>query len=837
MKLRKTIKKIIALGTGATMLGATLMGAMAADLSEYPAPFIQDGKFSGMLVVGDKAAAEDVIGVSDIAMSLQFAATTGAGTTVTSTSVEGDAWLVGTSSKKLEMVENSNSTNGEAIRNITTNIDEDELDALADGSITTEKGTSGYNQYINFEDVALNGGYVKYMENDDDETADFLYFASSSQIARYSLEFKTSLQSDVEDSTGSKTTTGTYVGDYADETLTILGQDFSVVKARRTSAAGNSAELTLMGGAVKDTLSEGETKTYTIEGKEYEVTVVAITDTGTIYAKFNINGESTRSLKDGDSETLSDDTQIGISDIIPNEAGDVTQDLVEFYLGASKVYLKDSLISDTASSNSLEVGSEKIDDAAVIITGSDDNTTFSIDTIEINITADDDYFVAAGHSLTEYMDEPQAFLGLWDIKYAGLAGVETETVRIKTSGSDQYNLEFTDGDGNQATVPLAYTSGGTNLRMGDNNDDLVINETAKITKNDYLIVTDGSQTNGDQKTYALRYKGADKVASGETALVKFDNLGTGKRIEQTFTDGLATNADATLKLGGATFSVRNASEATLDDFDVNVDLNAGSNFADNAVVNIDTDAGLQIAISNASSGYIQLTFSVPDSNDYDNVVPNNVLLNISASAGEVAFAKSAGAVNSWVSPAEDNNMRYLYTTMGSKYVWDNPTNDPDRLTIDFPVEQRTPLVYITAGATKTVSGSGESVESVTINKIEVGATKLASEVASVAAQNLILVGGPCANSAAADAKGNPEDCAAGYEAGKGLIELVDTGAGNVALIVAGYSAADTRAATGVVANYGDYELSGDKVEVTTATSTVKEVMAAAADTTTDDTTA
>jgi hypothetical protein len=214
-----------------------------------------------------------------------------------------------------------------------------------------------------------------------------------------------------------------------------------------------------------------------------------------------------------------------------------------------------------------------------------------------------------------------------------------------------------------------------------------------------------------------------------------------------------------------------------------------------------------------------------------------VLLNISASAGEVAFAKSAGAVNSWVSPAEDNNMRYLYTTMGSKYVWDNPTNDPDRLTIDFPVEQRTPLVYITAGATKTVSGSGESVESVTINKIEVGATKLASEVASVAAQNLILVGGPCANSAAADAKGNPEDCAAGYEAGKGLIELVDTGAGNVALIVAGYSAADTRAATGVVANYGDYELSGDKVEVTTATSTVKEVMAAAADTTTDDTTA
>ncbi|MFH1324106.1 MAG: hypothetical protein ABIH64_02560, partial [Nanoarchaeota archaeon] len=80
------------------------MIASAADLSAYPAPFIKDGKFSGMLVVGDKAAAEDVIGVSDIAMSLQYAATTAVGTTTSTTTVEGDAWKVGTSSKKLEMV-------------------------------------------------------------------------------------------------------------------------------------------------------------------------------------------------------------------------------------------------------------------------------------------------------------------------------------------------------------------------------------------------------------------------------------------------------------------------------------------------------------------------------------------------------------------------------------------------------------------------------------------------------------------------------------------------------------------------------------------------------------
>ncbi|MBI2138335.1 hypothetical protein HYU13_02000 [Candidatus Woesearchaeota archaeon] len=115
----------------------------------------------------------------------------------------------------------------------------------------------------------------------------------------------------------------------------------------------------------------------------------------------------------------------------------------------------------------------------------------------------------------------------------------------------------------------------------------------------------------------------------------------------------------------------------------------------------------------------------------------------------------------------------------------------------------------------------------TISRIDVGATKLASEVADVKAQNLILVGGPCANAAAAEVKGSSEDCAAGYEAGKGLIELIDTGKGSVALVVAGYSATDTRTATSVLANSGDYALKGSKMEVTTATSTVKEVTATA----------
>ena len=76
MRLKKAIRKIVALGTGATMVGATILGAMAAaDLASYPAPFVADGGFNSLIVVGAKAMTEDVLGSIDVATSLQYANT------------------------------------------------------------------------------------------------------------------------------------------------------------------------------------------------------------------------------------------------------------------------------------------------------------------------------------------------------------------------------------------------------------------------------------------------------------------------------------------------------------------------------------------------------------------------------------------------------------------------------------------------------------------------------------------------------------------------------------------------------------------------------------------
>src|SRR3989338_3051669 len=104
MKIKRMVKRLAAVASGATMLGATAMGALAAaDLSNYPSMFVTDGTFNGFFVVGEKAAAVDNLAMTDIASSMKVAKSTG----TTTTTVEGDAWKVGTSSKKFEL-SNSN---------------------------------------------------------------------------------------------------------------------------------------------------------------------------------------------------------------------------------------------------------------------------------------------------------------------------------------------------------------------------------------------------------------------------------------------------------------------------------------------------------------------------------------------------------------------------------------------------------------------------------------------------------------------------------------------------------------------------------------------------------
>ncbi|MBW2998812.1 S-layer protein [Candidatus Woesearchaeota archaeon] len=82
---------------------------------------------------------------------------------------------------------------------------------------------------------------------------------------------------------------------------------------------------------------------------------------------------------------------------------------------------------------------------------------------------------------------------------------------------------------------------------------------------------------------------------------------------------------------------------------------------------------------------------------------------------------------------------------------------------------------------------------------------LASEVNSISSKNMIVVGGPCANSVAAELMNYPVKCAESIPANTGLIKLYNFEDKNV-LLVAGVSAMDTRRAATVLANYEDYSI-------------------------------
>ena len=853
MRFQKAIKRMIALGTGAIMVGSSVFAA--ADLANYPSPFVKDGKFSGVLVVGDKAAAEDVIGISDIVSSLQFAATKKAATTAAGTvAVEGDAWQVATSNH-LELSEDGSTTDTiETLRNITTYIDKNNLKALASGSVSNNKVTSPFNQYLYLlgpgSGTTLDNGYVIYSENDGDVSADFLYFKSGREIARYLIEFTTALESDVDDSAGSASSTGLFLTDYQDVDLTLFGRKYTIVTAKRQTTGGSEMVLTLMGGAGKDTLIEKQTKTYTISGKDYETTLNFV---DADEAQFVINGQTSRKMKDGDTDKLSDGTTIGVTDVLYQDyAGGIHS--ATFFIGANKLEIKDTSITDVVSSNQLKVDDNTIDDAPVIIEGTTTNTTFKINRIHVNMTADDNFFVAAGKKLSDAIKEeggtsaePQVlFTENWDIEYRGLKKVNTEKIKLKTSGSSQYNLEFVDGDGNKVDVPIAKANAASALKFGEDGKPFINNENSSIIKDAYFVVTDGSRKRGERKSYVLQYKGADKVTA-DNPVLKFKNIGGSKTIEQTFAaadDGIAL---ATLKIGGADFKVFNATggvanDLNANDFAIRIDLDASGaiNGANLSIINITTRYGAEIQLVNRTTAMtadddgfasVQLVIKTPDESrdgsakdSVENVQALDYAVNITADSNtKVAIGVLSGYTTAQNgqkiterTPDGETNVQYGYTSYGTFIKRDSPSSEPGSLDIDYPESQRYPLVYITAKGTSFSEVGASTTDAVTVQRIEVGAAKLASEVANVNAQNTILVGGPCANTAAATVLGNPVDCADGFEPGVGRIELYEHTNGNVAMLVAGYAAVDTRNAAAVVANYKDYagKLKGTKVKVT-----------------------
>jgi len=349
-------------------------------------------------------------------------------------------------------------------------------DPLNGGTIRTVFGDTLYHQYLRFNSPTLNidnPPYVNFTENDEaiEKVGDFLVVTvggtdATDAFFEYELQFEGGLKSSI---------FSAKLSDLDDKNLVILGQTYVFVDTK-IDTTNNEVKLVLLGGAVYDVLEEGEKKSYTIKGKIYDVQVVLITDQDPETVVFRVNGEQTSELDDGEVEILSDGILLGVSEVVSNEAGEAGGgDIVEFYIGANKLELEDKEYTDSNFESGVKIDNEPIEDALVRIDAEKNlEDQLSIKSIRYRLIADskpglDNIYVPPGHSVREFLDEPQGMLGQnWDIVYSGLETVGQTTITFVPSGDGEaYNLEFFDSEGNRRIIEPFIINRDKKLFFGD----------------------------------------------------------------------------------------------------------------------------------------------------------------------------------------------------------------------------------------------------------------------------------------------------------------------------------------------------------------------------------
>jgi len=162
-----------------------------------------------------------------------------------------------------------------------------------------------------------------------------------------------------------------------------------------------------------------------------------------------------------------------------------------------------------------------------------------------------------------------------------------------------------------------------------------------------------------------------------------------------------------------------------------------------------------------------------------------------------------GSHPAFVTLESDSDIRQTVDKFGSFIQEDG--NENNEITITYPGSQMfLDVLFAAEGATVTPGSSGTgSVE--TLGSI----TKRDNEISAIQDRNLIIIGGSCINAAAAKALGVSEGTcgsaftdATGVGADQFLIKVVDSpyASGKIAMVVAGYEAADTTDAIEYVTN-------------------------------------
>ncbi len=320
--MKFNFRKISAIGASLLMAG---MSAGFAAAANYPAPFVQDGVAEAAIVhgTGTGVSALDAVEAGNIQTHLNtFVTSTGAKT------VTGDKVLLSKTSDNLNL--------GDAISGpFGTTVDDDDLQMLADGVFTADDSdTFDYEQRI-----LLGSAELAHFRDSDYETLVGLAdrtpivgvnFSSSQFVMNYTLDFLDDAESDVVSSE---------LADLEGSFLPLLGKEFYVSDWDNGSTAGVTGKLTLLDSAVRGLVKYGEVTTLTLDGITYDISIDFLDADSTA---LRVNSQITSDLAEGQTEKMPDGIYVGITDVRAAEIsgpGGIQDGTVEFSLGSGKLEL------------------------------------------------------------------------------------------------------------------------------------------------------------------------------------------------------------------------------------------------------------------------------------------------------------------------------------------------------------------------------------------------------------------------------------------------------------------------------------------------------------------
>lgn len=763
--MKINFKKITAVATSLLMIGASVGFAAGASVNEW-VPTHESTEIA--VVSGTGAGVDDTVATNSISDYLTAQVKTSGGTPT-----GGESYKFEKTAVKFHL--------GDALTKIKSTLDDDELPTLlADGKyIDDDNDEFDYSQKIE-----VNGSLLTMWEDNDymeDEPTVGFRIVSGQNVLNYTITFDDE----------------PLLGDLVSTDLALMGKEYYVLS---NTTSGSNFVLTLLDSASDTILAEGETTTLDVEGDKYDVTINFISSSE---VKLDINSETTNSLNEGETQKLSDGSYVGVKDIMYN-AKDVGISKVEFSIGSGKLKL--------TSGSEVQVNDETVSGVTAVITNSSGTVaTSTLASIEIEWKTDEDTFITDDTEIT--MPEFE----IVKLSYGGLNYPTEEIIRVKQGGDFYATLDDFPLKNGPADIDFLYgnsTNGRGFVGIGkDSSNKLITSNSTRITfdrdTDEYFVVSYAATTEGESyltritnpyldgthnKTDFEIYSNGDwTTTGGKTGVKSGDTFSIGNcelGVQRIHRSGkwvnITANASATnfyhlyTKEGLRTYLPFEAGNKTVPDSGA-INFSAGGNTVGH----------------NATSFYLNFTEEDKDGN-IGSGQPFAVVVGWDSSTTEEV--EVTDLINENVSAIEiqdtDVFRSFMYGDLATEFLWNKPTSGQDSIKIIYHGDEVTADVYITA---PEVVLSGEVGSMVFTD----------AEKTSWQNRDVILVGGSCINSATAEALGvaypTCEDAfttATGIGSGQYLIQSVGDAFASekIALVVAGYSKADTAAAAQRITN-------------------------------------